>query len=161
MNIDQMPEAGVELDRLVAKQVMKWHLSSDERDWHDSDGNYMKSAIYWKIGGNDDVLRWSPSCNIEDAWPVHQAACSWLFSKRRRYLEALQDCARTSDGLRIVWPDVLVALRDDMPRAICTAALIAIKAHRASWLVEMGLGPTSGAACRVAPGYSSLLSLRR
>ena len=59
------------------------------------------------------------STDIAAAWEVHRAACGWLFSKRRKYLYALEEEIR-GEGPLVAWPDALIFL-DEV--AICRAAL--------------------------------------
>jgi hypothetical protein len=72
------------------------------------------------------------STDIAAAWTVHQKACEWLFSKRRHYLQALQNIASEAlspeerkAGRLVAWESVLVVLRNRMPESICRAALSA------------------------------------
>jgi hypothetical protein len=93
----------------------------------------LESAIHTHVFGRDPSsaeLVPAYSLDIREAWKVHQAACDWIYSKRKRYLEDLQLQAsvlagvapdRTVDGLH-----VLVVLKNHMPEAICRAALAVV-----------------------------------
>jgi hypothetical protein len=63
------------------------------------------------------------STDIAAAWEVHRAACAMLFSKRRAYFRAIQEQTRLESGALVAWPDVLMALIDVFPEAICRAFL--------------------------------------
>jgi len=74
------------------------------------------------IGYNESFVKHAPSpynTNIEPAWRVHQEACSWIFSKRRAYLQALNDIIqeRCRDDeppappcFEVAWPDALMLI---------------------------------------------------
>jgi len=114
-NIDELP-AGRELDDLIAEHVMGWTKTA-AGSWRDENGILQVQMFSTKIGA---------------AWQVHTLACSWIFSKRKRYFETLQELASAWAGLswpdvRLAWPDVLSVLCDDMPLAICRAALKAVQ----------------------------------
>jgi len=79
---------GRELDALVAKKIMGWKLSADASEWLDADGEYMKAAEYWYIGGNDDILPWSPSTDIAAAWQVDKPGWVWEFQETSHDLTA-------------------------------------------------------------------------
>ena len=66
------------------------------------------------------------SSRIEDAWKVHQRACSWIFSKRKAYYMHLRIIASELAGIKdavVDWPDVLGLCRDNFPEVCCRAAL--------------------------------------
>jgi hypothetical protein len=104
-------QAGRELDALVAEKVMGIKCGVCLQD-----GQLEPITMDWR-----EIPHYFT--DIAAAWEVHLEACSWLFSKRRQYLRALQEQARTENGELVAWPDVLVVLRDRMPEAICLAAL--------------------------------------
>ena len=79
---------GRELDALVAEHVMGWKLSADGSEWLDADEVYIEDAKYWRIGGNDDILPWSPSTDIAAAWQVDRPGWTWEFQETSHDLTA-------------------------------------------------------------------------
>ena len=100
--------AGRERDALVAEKVMEWDV-----------GDIFYDETHQEIMPR--VPRYSTS--IADAWPVHEQSCTWLFSKRRLYLDSLLGVIRQDIKQSVVWPDALIFLK---PHHICLAALKAM-----------------------------------
>ena len=63
------------------------------------------------------------SSDIALAWEVYMEMMKGYFSQRKRFYDELQLMTRSDYGLT-AYPDVFTALRNDMPRSICRAALL-------------------------------------
>jgi len=133
MEIDEMV-AGPELDRLVAEEVMGWHLALGDWNsellrrsqvWLNESGAYMREAENSGIGGRP----FKPSTDISAAWEVverfrqhgGQPLVYWDADKQR-WLAGMGD-----DFLSDTWSAWTA------PLAICRAAL---KARRAAKKLE-------------------------
>jgi hypothetical protein len=123
-------EAGRELDALVADEIFGLSIEWNE----DTPCPYCDCAMRycgdrarcsvceeWRYGPYKEY-----SEDIAAAWEVHKEACDWIFSQRRKYLNALQaivtERMEAPPGSIISWPDVLAFLE---PRDFCLAALTA------------------------------------
>jgi len=122
-----------ELDAQVAEEVMEVELCHHELHETKPVCKYCHlNEGFWqpKWGRIEPPNHYST--DMAHAWPVHKMACSWLFSKRRLYLVALQGVVcerlRKEGELRVkgkvAWPDVLVFLG---PIDICNAALEVVR----------------------------------
>ncbi len=106
---------GAELNRMVAERVFCLDI--------DEDGFVIVGKGFlgeWK-GLPDNY-----STDISDAWEVHKKACDFSFSKRQIYFETLREIGSEWVNFETGWPDVLMFLKDNMPYAICLAALEAL-----------------------------------
>lgn len=104
------------------RQVMIVHPQTDppkETGWEKVEGRQWIGA--WTIGHLPNYCE-----DIAAAWSVHLNICERLFSCRRRYFDALQLAASAKTQMPVMWPDILVVLRLDMPKHICLAALSAL-----------------------------------
>jgi len=108
-------EAGPELDRLVAEQVMRWRLDEDWREWFDAQGHSQ--------GWQEDFR---PSTDIAAAWEVVIKLVSKYSFNLASYMDVL-------DTTRIQWladfgsaTKIYRALASTAPLAICRAALLVV-----------------------------------
>jgi len=118
-------EAGRELDALVAKKVMGWHLVrwADETDggrvWKGDAGEYRAP---YSVDPNPK-WRWSPSTDIAAAWEVVDALMDngiglpQIFHDGQLWVASVSDCTRKKSNMA----SALTA-----PLAICRAALLAV-----------------------------------
>lgn len=125
-----MAASNEELDVMVAGHVMGWQWTS--YPWYDGTTKQLLTRE-GKVHSGDDfnylegdrILPWDMpiySESFPDAWEVFKTVEKQLFSKRRKFLDELQNLTRTPDGDKIAWPDVLWHLTADK---ICRAALLA------------------------------------
>ena len=63
------------------------------------------------------------SSDIAQAWQVYLRAMQNPHSIKQRFYVVLERLAYELAGERVAWPHVLTVLRDEMPTAICRAAL--------------------------------------
>lgn len=120
-------EPGIELDKLVAVQVMGWEIRQEDLPDHQSYREY-----YYRNGEKYENVdypdHWQPSQYIDAAWEVMQKLIednecvtldhqeSWTCSIVR-YFE--------NDEHNVDVPDIEVSART-APEAICKAALLAV-----------------------------------
>ncbi len=125
---------GRELDAVVAEKVMGWKWISPE-----TPGNPLlvsppddKRQLWSGIWDERGIPHYLPfySIDISAAWEVFLVTRGWLFSGRRKFMDALQtvishERAPAHSGLIawIAWPDVLWFLE---PHHICKASLLAV-----------------------------------
>lgn len=90
-------------------------------------------ACDWKLSYRDGAKLARPySSSIAHAWLVVEEMRKRVFSKRKLFLDNLQNVATNAVGLPegkvVAWPDVFWYVT---PRAICEAALAALESERA------------------------------
>ena len=82
------------------------------------------ALCWWQDGwGSRTVGDYSE--DIAEAWIVVSHVQRWNYSARCQFFDELQSLASTPSG-NVYWPDVLTALADRMPWAICVAALLTV-----------------------------------
>ncbi|MDQ0873767.1 hypothetical protein QFZ77_002426 [Paenibacillus sp. V4I3] len=88
--------------------------------------NSLDGMGYWVYVGNDqDACLFRPSENVRDAWHVVEKMRERIFSKRRVFLDNLQELTRYIGTIdrTVAWPDVFWFVN---PESICKAALLAV-----------------------------------
>jgi len=99
MNIDQMQQAGREMDALVAERVMGWRIHRRNTAWWvkaEEENENTLNIMAWACGKD----KWSPSTDIAAAWKVEEKLME--LDKILEYLEALQvEANGTEKGLTL------------------------------------------------------------
>lgn len=113
-------EAGREMDKLIAENVMGLHISTDEhgwQSWRDSDDRY-QHAVGRYDGYEDDedfhTINWHPSESILWAWEVVEKFRCYAVGKS--YIS----------GRYYAHLGTVQAEAESIPLAICRAALMAV-----------------------------------
>ena len=128
--------AGPELDALVAEKVMGWEplrgkVAGAHGEGVPEDRQHLKCV--WDLNGKRMACAECGtlphfSTSIGDAWEVVEKVKEWRFSRRHRFMLALQDeVSKTLNeygvGVRVAWEGIFLLIT---PYAICLAALRAV-----------------------------------
>lgn len=88
--------------------------------------NCVDSMGHWVyIGEHQDACLFKPSENMRDAWIVVEKMRERIFSKRRVFLDNIQELTRYIGTIdrTVAWPDVFWFVN---PESICKAALLTV-----------------------------------
>lgn len=113
--------AGSELDRLIAEKVMGWKIINNGPGCFDC-----IRGRYPKTGHIMAVTRWNPSSNIAHAWEVldrlGSTHCGFISRFQIDWRAGECFCRITRHNKRRLY----VGIADNIPLAICRAALLAV-----------------------------------
>jgi hypothetical protein len=133
---EQVLNSTLDWDHTYQKSVIGDDPKADTQTCNNGRGIWM-SCSGCELNGPANEVDWAQRCkaphtdnypvDFKAAWQVFTYICNnWLYSKRKKFFDALQDQARLPSGDLAAWPDVLVVLVDKMPEAICKAAYKAV-----------------------------------
>ena len=106
---------GNKFNLLVAEKVMEWKWYQLPTGFWLHDKPHGICGAYKETEAEDAQTLNVPdySADIAAAWRVHKKACSWRFSRRRIYFEALDNIIQKrcplsdSQRYKVVWPNAL------------------------------------------------------
>jgi hypothetical protein len=120
--MENTPKTDTEIIELLAREVMGW-VADDPTCWKDSFGKIVAGRDGWSVDG---VLPWNPLESIADAWMiVEKMADHHKDSFRLHSFGGKESQANFKFGGSSVIGTYTKA--DTAPRAICLAALSAIR----------------------------------
>lgn len=127
MNKDEIMkmEAGEEMDKAVAEQVMGWHIAEkgSYKYWADKDGRFECGMGRYDYEDDEDfhTLHWHPSGSILWAWEVIE-----ILNKNFRVDVIAFMNGGVNVEIRNTNINKIIAGDNDAPSAICRAALLAM-----------------------------------
>lgn len=128
-----------EANLLIAKEIFGYHVYHYDKDYKDNcyyilvDLNMNQVAPYWngrKAQRKTEEEAWN-DCpdffkDMNNAWEVYLQIMKGFHSQKEKFYKSLQQIVGRYSPITWEYPEVFTMLREDMPNAICRAALMTV-----------------------------------